>query len=137
MSEEKKAPANTPAAQLDAAADGTRRSVVEDFASPVHYFAHLHSVAVTGFDKVIEAAKEDAKKAAERAFSVYMGWAKSIVETSGRELALLRALEHHIVKQTLTDEILGDILNLLGQHRKQVQDANNASQAQVQTEAGK
>lgn len=133
MSEEKAAASvtspTTPAQQVTAAADGTRRSVIEDFASPIHYFAHLHSVAIEGFDRVIELAKQDAQKAAANAFGTYMSWAKSIVEVSGRELALLRALEHHIVKNTLTEEVLADIMNLLGQHRKQVQDANAANAA--------
>lgn len=117
----------TPVQQVDAAADGTRRKTVADFASPLHFHAHLHMQSIAAFDTVVAAAVQNAKQAAERMFSNYMNWARGVVDAQGKELAFFRTLEHHIKNNTLTDENISDILNGLEAHRKAVLEAGKAA----------
>lgn len=106
----------TPAQQLENAADGTRRTTIADFASPLHYHASLHMKSIAAFDQVVAAAKQQAIKFTAN----YLDWARGVVDAMGKELAFFRTLEHHIKNNTLTDENIADILNGLELHRKEV-----------------
>lgn len=125
----------TPAEQLASAADGTRRKTIADYASAVHYYAALYQNSIDQYQIVVDLAVNEGKTGAERIIGKYLGWAKGVIETQGKELALLRAIEYHLVNGSLTDENAADILNLLAEHRKSIQDKNAAAQeAQTATQ---
>lgn len=59
----------------------------------------------------------------------------SIIEVQSKELALFRELEHHTVSQTLTEQLLQDILNRLNTLRAEAAQAVRTAQAAVAAKA--